>query len=68
MLSKNPTQVLTDAMRQYIDANAGMFASEAEAYIPGMVGAIMAAFSHHGLHVVTIPAVPPPATNPQEIK
>jgi len=50
-MSKDPREVLTEAIRQYIDANAGMFASEAEAYIPGIVEALLAALAAHKLQI-----------------
>ena len=51
--------VFTETIRQYIEANAGMFASEAEAYIPGIVAALLAALDAHKLQVIYRPTTPP---------
>ena len=47
----NVDDVLTQAMRQYVAAVAGMFADEAEQYIPGMLAAILAALRAHKLSI-----------------
>jgi len=51
--------VFTETIRKYIDANAGMFASEAEAYIPGIVTALLAALEAHKLQIIYRPTTPP---------
>jgi len=48
---QNINNVLTEAMRQYVAASAGMFADEAESYIPGLLAAILAALKAHKLSI-----------------
>jgi hypothetical protein len=62
-LSKNLRQILTDTIMQYISANAGMWASEADTYVPGIVQALIVALSAHdtmklryGEHNMSIPS------------
>ena len=57
-MSSDPRVVIHDAIKNFIDSNAGMFASQAEAYIPGIVAALLAALAAHNLHIMT-PAIPP---------
>lgn len=48
---QNINNVLTEAMRAYVAANAGMWADEAEAYIPGLLAAILVALKAHKLSI-----------------
>ena len=52
------TKIFTDTIRRYIDVNAGMFASEAEAYIPGIVAALIVALDAHKLQIIDHPTTP----------
>jgi len=48
---QNIDNVLIEAMRAYVAAEAGMWADEAEGYIPGLLVAIHAALKAHKLSI-----------------
>ena len=56
--------IFTETIQRYIDSNAGMFASEADAYIPGIVEELLAALAAHKLQITTTVVVPPRPTTP----
>jgi hypothetical protein len=51
LIPQNIDNVLTDAMRAYVASEAGMFVDQAEAYIPGLLAAILAALKAHKLSI-----------------
>lgn len=51
LVPQNIDNVLTEAMRKFVAASAGMFTDEAETYIPGLLAAILAALAEHGLEI-----------------